>query len=655
MKKFILLTLVTWYFNSVVAQDFKFGDISRAEFSYNKNEIDSNANAVILKEYGETRIAIDDITNDIKVVFYYHVRIKIDNPDGYEHGNIHIPLYNEGKYAESIFKLTASSFNLVDGSFSETKFTGKPFSEVRDKYYKVEKFSMPDLRPGTIIEYSYYLHSPILFNFRQWQFQTNIPKLYSEYTAIVPPILNYNVSLRGPLKLTKSSSSVLSKCLVVYGMEQDCSKMVYIMENVPAFIGEAHMTAPKNFISAINFELAEIVRPGAVQKVTTNWTDVDGLFVNDRTFGGQLKRKGLFKDKIPNIIASKNTDLEKAIAVYDFIKKEIKWDGYLGYGSQDNIKKAHEAHLGNIGDINISLILALNDAGLNAEAVVLSTRDRGTVNKVYPVISDFNYVIAKLNIGQETYLLDASDPQLAFGMLPLRALNGEGRVISLGKRSSWIELKPTPVNNTSIELVATMHEDGMIRGNLNVTTLGYSAYERRKIMGSYSSIEEFVEAWDETMNNIKVVSHKITHLAQTNDMLTEEYEIEISFSPDSDLEKLQLNPFIFNKFTKNPYNLSNRTYPIDLGWPYSEQQIIKISLPYNYEVLVRPQSTSINIPENASQYFLKTGIENNILSLEQSFKMNRSVYDINFYPALKELHNKIIQIHKSDFVIKKIQ
>ncbi|RZK18649.1 MAG: transglutaminase domain-containing protein [Pedobacter sp.] len=133
-----------------------------------------------------------------------------------------------------------------------------------------------------------------------------------------------------------------------------------------------------------------------------------------------MKRKDVYKDLIPLITKDATDDLSKAKAIYNYIKKQVKWDNYYGIYSADNIKKSLDNRSGNTADINLNLIAALSAANLDAEAIILSTRENGTINKLYPVISDFNYVVAKVNIGEKSYLLDATEPLLPFGLLPLR-------------------------------------------------------------------------------------------------------------------------------------------------------------------------------------------------------------------------------------------
>lgn len=49
------------------------------------------------------------------------------------------------------------------------------------------------------------------------------------------------------------------------------------------------------------------------------------------------------------------------------------------------------------------LVNMLKEAGLSAHTVVLSTTDHGDVIRMFPLISQFNHVIAYVEIGNEFY------------------------------------------------------------------------------------------------------------------------------------------------------------------------------------------------------------------------------------------------------------
>src|SRR5690606_38156787 len=106
----------------------------------------------------------------------------------------------------------------------------------------------------------------------------------------------------------------------------------------------------------------------------------------------------------------------------------------------------------------------LQEAGLDADPVLVSTREHGKVYKGTPMLNKFNYVIAHVNLGGKSVLLDATDPLLPAGMLPMRSLNGEGRLIKSGT-DQWIALKPSDKYQRVYTGNLTIHESGKMEGD----------------------------------------------------------------------------------------------------------------------------------------------------------------------------------------------
>jgi len=655
MKKFLFLFLSSILSITAFSQNFDYGAITYDDYEFDRKKIDSNANAVVLKEFGTARIDIDDATGRLELVFDYHVKIKIYNKEGFDNANVIVPLYKDDTREETINDLKASTFNYVSGRFVETAMDRKAtFFENRSKYTKLLKFTLPNLSEGSIIEYSYRLKSPNLFNFKTWNFQSNIPKVISEYQVLIPGLYNYNVSLRGYQKLTDQKVELLRECLRLNGATIDCSKITYLMKNVPAFIEEDNMTAPSNFKSAVYFELSDVVNPsGAKTSYTKTWKDVDYELTSDKSFGSQMKRKDVYKELIPAIIKDAGDDLNKAKAVYNYIKKQVKWDNYYGIYSVDNIKKSLENRSGCVADVNLNLIAALSAANLDAEAVILSTRENGAINKLYPVISDFNYVVAKVNIGDKSYMLDATEPLLPFGLLPLRCMNDQGRVINLKKPSYWIDLKASQKTVTNYILNGKLNQDGKVIGTLSTISQGYAAYNKRKEIKRYTSADEFVEKLDDRLTKIKIVNHTIDNLDSVENPLTENYEIEFTVTDGSNNNNFYLSPFFINAITKNPFNLNVRTYPVDLGVASDERIIINIDLNQHYNLVEKPKDMAIGLPNNGGRYLLQTQLDGKTLSLSQILQFNNAIYEPDEYPYLKAFYSKIIQNQKAEYLLKK--
>jgi transglutaminase-like putative cysteine protease len=656
MKFIGSLFLFVLFFLTGQAQNFNYGGITNEDYAIDRNTIDSNANAIVIQEFGRSYMQLNDRDGRIHLFFEYHVKLKIFNKDGFRQGNIIIPIYKGENQEEYITEIKASTYNYNAGSFEETVMDKKGvFTEKRSKYIDLVKFTLPNLKEGSIIEYSYHLESPNIFNFKSWNFQSDIPKISSLYEVNIPAIYNYNVLLRGPYKLTDQKVELSKECMRLQGTNIDCSKISYLMKKIPAFIEEDYMTAASNFKSAVYFELSDMQRiDGSRQSFTKSWKDVDYELTSSPNFGSQMKRKDLFKETMPSILKNATSDLDKAKAIYSYIKKQIKWNNYYGVHSEGNIKTTLETRSGNVADINLSLIAALSAANLDAEAVILSTRDKGIVNKLYSVLTEFNYVVAKVNIGTETYLLDATEPLLPFGLLPIRCINDQGRVINLKKPSYWIDLKASQKSVTNYVLDGVLSKDGKIKGTIMTHSLGYDAFNKRTAIKKYNSVEEYVEKLDEQMPNLTITSEEILNIDSLDKPLIEQYGVEFSAHTATNATQLYLNPFFINRVTKNPFNLNERTYPVDLGTASDERIIISIVLPEKYELLEQPKDVAMGLPNNGGRYLLKTTFEDNKLGVSQIKQLSKSIYTSDEYLYLKEFFSKIIQNQKTDLLLKKV-
>ena len=650
---FLLLFCVT---SQAQTNGFQFGiTTNKSQLEMKVYEKDTTANAVVLQEFGESRI---DDENDFNLLHDYHVKIKILNSKGFDQANISVPLYKQNGKTEKVYKIEASTFNLVNGKIEESKFDSrKTFTENKSKYLDVLKFTLPNIREGSVIEVRYTLESPFIFNFKTWEFQSDIPKIHSEYWAKIPGNYHYNMTLRGPHKLTRQDSDIIKDCFIPGGGNKaDCAIYKYAMENIPAFVEEDYMTAKSNFLAAVFFELKEVHHfDGRKVKITKDWKDVDLELRTDAKFGAQLRKgKDVFRAHLPTLLAAETDSLKKAQKIFDFIKGWYKWNDTYGKYSEFGIKKAFESKTGNVGDINLSLIAALNMAGFKAEPVILSTRENGLPIDIHPVISDFNYVVAKVNIDAKSYLLDATDPFVSFGMVPVRCLNGKGRVIPDKGLSYWLDIKPTEKQKQITYMDLSLQKDGSFKGKVINSSAGYEALQERKRISSYNNHEEYIESLDEKWNKIKIVKYDIGNLETLDKALSQSFEVEIEGFENLNKNKLFLNPFFLENWDKNPFTSKERFYPVDLGAPIETILTMNLEYPTDFELASLPAAVTLALPNGGGRFlFSVQQISNNKLVLNSSIALNKAIYSPEEYQYLKELFSRIVQSYKTNLVFNK--
>jgi len=661
MYKYLLFFSILLASLTVKAQNFDYGKATQAEMDMKTYDKDTSAHAVILNEYGKAEIVLS-YDNNFRLTYEYHVKIKILDSRGFSSGTVILPLFNneDNTLSDEINNISAiTSYKDDNGVTQVAELNAKNIYKTKvNKYENTWKFAMPELRAGCVIEYRYILISPFFDHLHSWAFQSFLPKVHSAYDAKIPGFWNYNVALRGSLKLSKNKSDVQSDCFSAGSSKSGCLLLSYAMDDVPAFVFEEYMTSPKNYMATLNFDLIEFTNPytGQKKKVTKEWKDVDNILKDNSEFGSLLKKKNVVKEHIPPAVLNVSDTTARAKALYRWVQSWFKWNNFNGIYSPDGLKKAIEAHAGSDAEINLTLVDALNIAGINAEAVLLSTRDHGLINKLYPVIGDFNYVVARITIGGKSYFLDATDQLLPFGMLPIKCLNDQGRAFSLDKPSYWVNMETLQRKKSTITLDLTLQEDGKLKGKLNHYTQGYDAYLRRKEIKKFNSTDEYLESLEGRWRHIKVLKSNITNIDSLDAPIDEDLDIEVDTRNSFVKDHFGFNPYFFDKKSINPFKLTDRNYPVDMGMPSEERFVFVLHMPDKYKLETAPKNQSLSLSEKDALFTVKFDDNgNNTYTFSSLFMINNSIFPAGEYPYLKEFFSKVVLAEKENLAFKKLQ
>lgn len=650
MRTVLLLALSYWLAApAVIAGDFPFGSVTLQELQMNTYDKDPDAAAVVLNEFGRAYF----VAEDMSIIQEYHVRIKILKKEALSLSDFSIPLYrySNSNKMDYITGLKASSFVLApDGNIVETKLSTKDVMTEKYEGAEVKKFAIPNVVEGAVIEVYYEFHTPYIFNFREWKFQREIPKVHSEYWTSIPAYYRYHVSLIGFLELSMNESDIVKAC---FPRGVDCVTQEFAMDDIPAFVEEDYMTTKSNFLSAIRFELSEVHHAtGYVDKISREWDDVASELRQDSRFGGQLKRGDDILDKaFAKTIEAEKDKLSRARRVYEHIVKHFHWNGNVSKYCELGIRKAYQSQAGNVADVNLSLVSALRTVGLDADPVILSTRDNGYVTELFPVLSEFNYVIARVVIDDQIHLLDATDPLLPFGMLPFECLNLKGRVIG-DKETSWQEIR-TPWSfkqNNYIEL--SFSQDGMLLGTIRNTYTGYDALRRRRHIDSFGSQEKYRESLQRNFREATITSLEIKNIEDVEQPLIEEIAVELpAFSDDA--SQFLLNPFLVNRTARNPFRSRERLYPVDFGATMDERITIVVNFPEDVKLENLPEEVGLMLPGGGGHYVLKAQNEDGRVSIMSWLTIKKPLYNHEEYFYLRELFARIVQVQNTDLIFVK--
>lgn len=663
MRFILLLTLVASASNLLHAQsnggDFPFGKVSMEEMTMKNYPVDTSASAVILKEYGFAWIS-----DEYKVILERHVKMKVFTEAGKDKVDIFIYLNRNGTVTsdeEILSAIQAATYNLEGSSIQKTTLDPKSvIVEKTTRDLKTIKVVFPKVKAGSVVELTYRTESPYLYLFKTWNFQHDIPTLYSEFWSKIPANFNYNMTLRGTHPLKSQNVERVTKCFGRNGGPNgyqsglgDCSLGKYLMVHIPAFTYEDYLASDKNYRSSIYFELSEYIDPYGVKKsFAETWKDIYENLKDNEYFGVKLKRGRKFMEKIvPAIIKSDMDQLGKVSAILTHIATNITWNEEVDKYAASEIKKVYEDRKGSSAEVNLALIAALEAAGVVVQPVLLSTRDNGIPNRKIPQRRDFNYVIAKVTIDGKDYLLDATDPSLQMGMIPFHCQNGQGLLFD--PTGTFINLGTGMKDKEAIKVNIVVSESGKITGNVTLQHYGYAALS---FIGTKSTTteEKYLKNLQAEIKGFTITNYKATESKQVmTEPHIETFDIEFE-NQDANGSIQYISPFVYPTFGKNPFKTERRTYPVDLGVPVDVSYFITITLPSNITIDDLPSGNLVALPNNGGKALVNTTLNADKATVSFVVSLAKPVYGVGEYPALKAFFDKVVAYENVMLALKKV-
>ena len=130
------------------------------------------------------------------------LRTKILKPEGAKHANIDITfcdgdLAKNNNNFDEMTDLKVMVFTKNEkGKVEKKKINTADFKKDRvDDNYVVLHVVVPDVQPGSIVEYSYKIRSPRASFIYDWAFQEDIPTLRSKCELEIPAFLKFNMNV----------------------------------------------------------------------------------------------------------------------------------------------------------------------------------------------------------------------------------------------------------------------------------------------------------------------------------------------------------------------------------------------------------------------------------------------------------------------------
>ena len=654
MKNY-LLVLCCWLAMTASAQttiepNLKWGKPTQQELTMTEYAADKDADAVEL--YRNVDVYYVFVNGDFRVINEVKCRLKVLKPEGKRVADheIGVRLSSSSSVPETVRALKAVAYNMEDGKVVKTKMESSMVHEEQvDKTEKLIKFSVPQVRVGTVIEYEYRLESDYYFQLRDWYAQCGLPVLYTKYSVRIPEWLVFHLEETGSTKLEKkeehASMSVGQELI-------NTDEQTFIGHNLPALKNDDYIWCAEDYGCKITHELQSVTIPGYVYKdYSAKWEDIDNTLFGDEEFGGRIKNSSPLKNEliaagIPQI-ADKQ---ERFDATWKLLHQRVRWNGDYAFWAKSGSKVLKEG-TGTNADMNFLLINMLHDAGIEAEPVVLRLRNRGRLPLTHASLKYLSTFVVAVELNDSTTaFFDSSAEDGYLNVLPACLSVERARLLRKGKSKmgGWVNLQTVTQATTRSLIHGTLTEEGLLSGTMTNALSGEAAAALRKRWRTAKDSTELIHQMQED-NEFTITDYQLQGRHDFSPNLRE----TITFTKQCTTADgiIYLNPLVVVPLSKNPFTDETRNLPVEL--PYKQQKTINVvmNLPegWKLEETAKPIvlkfdgiTATIRCSQNGSQ-----------LSVLYKLNINRTFFTQQQYQDLKAFLEKLVENSKNIITLTK--
>lgn len=646
------------------------GEIDKSSFDKSVAEAFADASTITLCKFGQIYVSYSEVEGYVTHTDV-HVRFLVMSKEGISRSNIRIPFYSGEKNAtikrdrknkfygtetaEYVENIRGSVYNLDDnGSVITSKLNDDQMFAVdlSDIYsVGVVSLALPDVKEGSVVEYSYTISQKYTMQFERWYFQSEYPCLHNECRVSYPDKMSFAIITKGLLKDSIDISESMLTFVNIGGRLDKVYK--YLLEDVPALHDEPFVMTMKNFKTQLRIQISEYhdVRTQSNVKVISTWKLLsDKLWFSDH-FGRKLNRNianyidlhELYDPSLDSSTIIKNC--------FNHVRNHFHCNESEHLFIKNNLKDTYKSTVGSSAEINFVLAGLLIKAGFKPRMALVSTRDHGFVNVHYPFIDQFNHVVCVIENKGKKMFLDASYKQGAYNSPPAKIIECTAFIIDK-KNPELVKITTDHIFEKFVMCSGKLENDTLV-GKLQFKYKGYAAALER--MDINNSGDDYRYDLVDNSEDIELINQKIINL-EDNDkpLLTQfDYSVEAEGFGSSDL--YYFNPFsVYGNF-ENPFKSKERSFPIEFNYLYSITYMYSYIIPDGYEILDIPEGISKTTYDNSTSILIYYNVVGKIIQIKTQLKINKLVIPSMDYQYIRDIFSLWETKHEDVIVLKKKQ
>jgi hypothetical protein len=644
MKQLILVFLFIWAHAAFSQKNIvvpAFGVVDKADMTMTECDFDRNAEAMVLLDVEEVKCR--EYAYSVFAEVRRHVRIKILKDKGLEFANIKLP-YITYRNAESFGTIAAQTYNLDAAcNIVVTKLEKKSiYDKALNKRISEKIFTLPGVKPGSIIEYTYEKDASVGAGLNNWEFQHSIPVRLSRYLLDFPEDIEVSSQSFCTLPFDRENRN-----------EHGDNIHIFTMTDIPALRDEPYISCEDDYLQRIESRVVALNLPSRRINLSYSWPEIVLSLIRDVDFGEQLSKTIPLTGDLEQSLSRVSSPYEKMVRIFDYVRDNMNWNGETNIYALDGVKSAWKDKKGTSGEINLILINLLKGANLKAHPMLVSTREHGKINLKDPGFSQFNKVMAYVDIQGKLYVLDATDKFASPKLIPWEVMCSRGLVIEEMETLQWgwqYLWNDAETFKNVVILNVSVSDQGLLSGQAIVQSYDYSRLERVKALKEGQ--EKFKDKYFTSTNpGMHIDSLSIEN--QSNDTLPLAQTVAFSQPLNSSGAYRYFSTNLFTGLEKNPFLSESRFSDVYFGANQHYSIITSCLIPEGYSFDALPKNTKLRMADSSIVFTRVLQAEDGHLSMRITLDFKKPFYTTDEYADFREFYKKLFDLLNEQIVLKK--
>ncbi len=605
--------------------------IPPADLALQDNPASPGANAMIL--YLQS-----DIDSKGSSVDEY-VRVKIFTQEGTKEGNVEIPFVAKNANIEGIRGRTIHP----DGSV--VNFQGKVFDKTIVKaggYRQLAKsFTLPDVHPGSIIEYKYREQDDQDYYIDESWVVTNRLFTRDERFTIKPDTREYALRM-AYRQINLPAGTVLPTV-------QPNGTFTMDIRNIAGLEEEEYMPPKRLLQGRVDFFYKNRNDPDKEtaehfwKRTAKTWSDEVDRFVN--------KNSALESELAQTIDAndSPETKLRKIYARVQKIRnlsiedsKTVKEQKQEQLKPNANVEEVLKHGYGTARQLNFTFTGLARAAGFPAFEVFVAPRHVNLFNPDLMDASELAADIVWVHGGTQDYYLDPSAAAYPFAMLPWFETSTQG--VRCKKDGGEVETIP-PVHATEATIVRNadveIDSDGEATARIQVDFTGQMGADRRRQIhdedeaGRQKTLGEEIKAWLPAGSTFDVTTINNWNNNELPVHVEGTAKIPTLGTPAG--HRMLIPAAVFQAPEPAAFYPEKRLYPIYFNCPYQDIDDVRLHVPSGYKIEAVPPERKLK--PGAVAYEISAAQQNSVVEVKRLLEIDGLLFPATSYKALRTFFN----------------